>query len=107
MELSFLSRRRRHCVAWLKGVKLGYGEKNVYSSSFNGTILTSPPIQIGTSDFSIEYYGNAYGSGSGAPLLFNKTNIGTPNAPTYFQVYGLNLGRNALNWVTFGVPGWW
>lgn len=87
-----------------KGVKLGYGEKNVYSSSFNGTILTSPPIQIGTSDFSIEYYGNAYGSGSGAPLLFNKANIGTPNAPTYFQVYGLNLGRNALNWVTFGVP---
>lgn len=88
-----------------KGVKLGYGEKNVYSSSFNGTILTSPPIQIGTSDFSIEYYGNAYGSGSsGAPLLFNKVNIETPNAPTYFQVYGLNLGRNALNWVTFGVP---
>jgi len=87
-----------------KGVKLGYGEKNVYSSSFNGTILTSPPIQIGTSDFSIEYYGNAYGSGSGAPLLFNKANIGTPNAPTYFQVYGLYLGRNALNWVTFGVP---
>lgn len=87
-----------------KGVKLGYGEKNVYSSSFNGTILTSPPIQIGTSDFSIEYYGNAYGSGSGAPLLFNKANIGTPNAPTYFQVYGLYLGRNTLNWVTFGVP---
>lgn len=87
-----------------KGVKLGYGEKNVYSSSFNGTILTSPPIQIGTSDFSIEYYGNAYGSGSGAPLLFNKANIRTPNAPTYFQVYGLNLGRNALNWVTFRVP---
>lgn len=87
-----------------KGVKLGYGEKNVYSSSFNGTILTSPPIQIGTSDFSIEYYGNAYGLGSGALLLFNKANIGTPNAPIYFQVYGLNLGRNALNWVTFGVP---
>lgn len=88
-----------------KGVKLGYGEKNVYSSSFNGTILTSPPIQIGTSDFSIEYYGNAYGSGSGsAPLLFNKANLGTSNAPAYFQVYGLNLGRNALNWVTFSVP---
>lgn len=88
-----------------KGVKLGYGEKNVYSSSFNGTILASPPIQIGTSDFSIEYYGNAYGSGSGsAPLLFNKANLGTSNAPTYFQVYGLNLGRNALNWVAFGVP---
>lgn len=88
-----------------KGVKLGYGEKNVYSSSFNGTILTSPPIQIGTSDFSIEYYGNAYGLGGGsAPLLFNKANSGTSNAPAYFQVYGLNLGRNALNWVTFSVP---
>ena len=88
-----------------KGVKLGYGEKNVYSSSFNGTILASPPIQIGTSDFSIEYYGNAYGSGSGsAPLLFNKANLGTSNAPKYFQVYGLNLGRNALNWVVFSVP---
>lgn len=88
-----------------KGVKLGYGEKKVYSPSFNGTILTSSPIQIGTSDFSIEYYGNAYGSGSGsAPLLFNKANLGSSNAPTYFQVYGLNLGRNALNWVTFSVP---
>lgn len=87
-----------------KGVKLGYGEKNVYSPSFNGTILTSSPIQIGTSDFSIEYYGNAYGSGASAPLLFNKANLGTPNAPAYFQVYSLNLGRNALNWVTFSVP---
>lgn len=88
-----------------KGVKLGYGEKNVYSSSSNGTILTSLPIQIGTSDFSIEYYGNAYGSGgSSAPLLFNKASLGTPNAPTYFQVYGLTLGRNALNWVAFGIP---
>lgn len=88
-----------------KGVKLGYGEKNVYSPSFNGTILTSSPIQIGTSDFSIEYYGNAYGSGSSsAPLLFNKANLGTSNAPAYFQVYGLNLGRNALNLVTFSVP---
>lgn len=87
-----------------KGVKLGYGEKNVYSSSFNGTMLMSSPIQIGTSDFSIEYYGNAYGSGSTAPLLFNKANLGMSNAPTYFQVYGLTLGRNALNWVTFGVP---
>lgn len=88
-----------------KGVKLGYGEKNVYSSSFNGTMLMSSPIQIGTSDFSIEYYGNAYDSGSSpAPLLFNKANLGTSNAPTYFQVYGLTLGRNALNWVTFSVP---
>jgi hypothetical protein len=87
-----------------KGVKLGYGEKNVYSPSFNGTILTSSPIQIGTSDFSIEYYGNAYGSGSGAPLLFNRANLGSVSTSTYFQVYGLNLGRNALNWVTFSVP---
>lgn len=87
-----------------KGVKLGYGEKNVYSSSFNGTILTSPPIQIDTSDFSIEYYGNAYGSGSGAPLLFNRANLGSVSTSTYFQVYGLNLGRNDLNWVTFSVP---
>lgn len=88
-----------------KGVKLGYGEKNVYSSSFNGTMLMSSPIQIGTSDFSIEYYGNAYGSGSSStPLLFNKANLGTSNAPTYFQVHGLTLGRNALNWVTFSVP---
>lgn len=88
-----------------KGGKLGYGEKKVYSPSFNGTILTSSPIQIGTSDFSIEYYGNAYGSGSGsAPLLFNKANLGSSNAPAYFQVYGLNLGRNALNWVAFSVP---
>lgn len=87
-----------------KGVKLGYGEKNVYSSSFNGTMLMSSPIQIGTSDFSIEYYGNAYGSGSSAPLLFNRASLGSISTSTYFQVYGLTLGRNALNWVTFSVP---
>ena len=65
-------------------------KKNVYSSSFNGTILTSPPIQIGTSDFSIEYYGNAYGSGSSsAPLLFNKANLGTSNAPQLPEANGI------------------
>lgn len=89
-----------------RGVKLGYGETGVYSSTTSAKLLLSDPISIGTSDFTIEYYGNAYGSGSiSSPLLFNKASIGSAAISSYFQVYGLSLGKNNLNWVTFGIPG--
>ena len=88
-----------------QGVKMGYGEKNVYSPSFTGTALTSPQIPIGTSNFSIEYYGNAYGSGnSSSPLLINRATLGVIKNTSYFQVYGMRLGYNDLSWVTFSVP---
>jgi hypothetical protein len=88
-----------------QGVKMGYGDRNVYSSSFTGTALTSPQIPIGTSNFSIEYYGNAYGSGNGSsPLLINRATLGSIKNPSFFQVYGLRLGYNDLSWVTFSAP---
>lgn len=88
-----------------QGVKMGYGDNYIYTPSFTGKALTSPSIPIGTSDFSIEYYGNAYGSGSGStPLLVNRANLGSAGSSSYFRVYGLRLGYNGLNWVTFGIP---
>lgn len=88
-----------------RGVKLGYGETGVYSSTTPAKLLLSNPISIGTSDFTIEYYGNAYGSGSvSSPLLFNRSSLGASARSSYFQAYGLRLGENNLNWVTFGIP---
>lgn len=89
----------------LRGVKLGSGETGVYSSTTPAKLLLSNPISIGTSDFTIEYYGNAYGSGSvSSPLLFNRSSLGASAKSSYFQAYGLRLGENNLNWVTFGIP---
>lgn len=82
------------------GVKLGYEEKPQLSTST--TLSSNTPIPIGTSDFSIEYYGNAYGTGPGSQLLSNTSALGVGTG--YFNVYGLNLGNNSLNWVTFSIP---
>ncbi|WP_308502680.1 LamG-like jellyroll fold domain-containing protein [uncultured Alistipes sp.] len=80
-----------------RGSKFGYGDISTY--------LCSAGISLGVSDFSIEYWGNAYGSGNGAtPILFNKASFGSSSNPAYFQVYGTKLGQNNLNWVTFGIP---
>ena len=85
-----------------RGVKLGYGENPGLSTSTS--FFSNTPIPIGTSDFSIEYYGNAYGTGNGSSkMLFNKAGI-SASSSSYFQVYGLNLGTNTLNWVAFGIP---
>ena len=90
-----------------RGVKLGYGDTTtgIYASTTSIKRLLSDPIPIGTSDFSIEYYGNAYGSGTiYSPLLYNKASNGLFSSHQYLQVYGLRLGKNNLNWVVFGIP---
>lgn len=89
-----------------RGVKLGYGDTTgIYASTTSIKRLLSDPIPIGTSDFSIEYYGNAYGSGTiSSPLLYNKASNGLISSHQYLQVYGLSLGENNLNWVIFGIP---
>lgn len=82
------------------GVKLGYNESPTASTTKK---FTTPPISIGTSDFSIEYYGNAYGTGSiYSQLLSNSNTLGV--GVGYFNVYGINIGKNGLNWVTFKTP---
>lgn len=79
------------------GSKLGYGDI--------ATSFYSAGISLGVSDFSIEYWGNAYGSGNGATsVLFNRAAFGSSSNPAYFQVYGTKLGQNNLNWVAFGIP---
>lgn len=89
-----------------RGVKLGYGDTTgIYASTTSIKRLLSDPIPIGTSDFSIEYYGNAYGSGTiSSPLLYNKASNGLISSHQYLQVYGLTFGENNLNWVIFGIP---
>lgn len=80
-----------------RGSKFGYGNISTY--------FYSDEISLGVSDFSIEYWGNAYGSGNGStPILFNNSAFGSSSNPAYFQVYGTKLGQNNLNWVAFGIP---
>lgn len=80
-----------------RGSKFGYGNISTY--------FYSDEISLGVSDFSIEYWGNAYGSGNGStPILFNNSAFGSSSNPAYFQVYGTKLGQNNLNWVAFCIP---
>lgn len=74
-----------------RGVSIGYGENNVLGTNkFNMS-----PISIGTSDFTLEYFGNAYGSTMAVAnnFLF-QTGI--------IQVGASSLGRNDLYIVSLG-----
>lgn len=74
-----------------RGVSIGYGENNVTGTNkFN-----MPPISIGTSDFTLEYFGNAYGSTMAVAnnFLFQAGII---------QAGASNLGKNDLYIVSLG-----
>lgn len=74
-----------------RGVKLGYGENNV-----NGTNkFNMPPISIGTSDFTLEYFGNAYGSTMNVANNFLFQN-------GIIQAGASHLGKNDLHIVSLG-----
>lgn len=65
------------------GVKLGYDQHTPFASSIR---LVSEPIPIGTADFSLEFFGNSYGS-----------NIGSKHAPFIYaspQVVDLYIGSD-------------
>ena len=78
-----------------RGVKLGYME---VSSHPLATKFTIPPIQIGMSDFTFEYYGNAYGSAivSNSGLVFQQGIIYTGSLDIGFnEVYYVSLANIA------------
>lgn len=79
-----------------RGAKLGYGsvvEQNV-------TKFQLPPINIGTNDFSIEFYGNTYGSESAynSTILTEKI---LPYNEGYLSVYYNVLGQNGVKYILF------
>lgn len=82
-----------------KGVKMGY---NQHIDKSPLTSFKSPSMPIGTNDFTLEYFGNLYGSiKATSPLIFNA------NAPYAFSkgcllIYGTS--EFAVQWIIFESP---
>lgn len=82
-----------------KGVNIGK-EQNIDSSSI--TAFIGAPVPIGTGDFTLEYFGNAYwATKSKAPLIFNDSTHSTYSKGS-FLVYGDS--ELAIRWVLFEAP---
>lgn len=81
------------------GVNIG-DKQSVSSSSI--TAFISAPVPIGTSDFTLEYFGNAYWATSGnSPLIFNN-NSRYPYEKGSLLIYGDS--KVAVQWVLFEMP---
>lgn len=80
-----------------RGVKLGYGESPSVSSS---TKFTMPPVTIGLSDYSIEYFGNSIGS-IGSNPAYMKTSVGVRESGGILA-WGYEDGSNGVNIIRFG-----
>lgn len=82
-----------------KGVKMGY-DQHIDKTPL--TSFKSPSMPIGTNDFTLEYFGNLYGSiKATSPLIFNA------NAPYAFSkgcllIYG--APEFAVQWIMFESP---
>lgn len=75
------------------GVKLGYGQLLAATDIIK---YQSEAITIGMNNFSLEFYGNTYGSGSAdSPTLFNVEN------PAIFRIYMETLGANGIGRIDF------
>lgn len=82
-----------------KGVKMGY---NQYVDKSASTKFKSPSMPIGTNDFTLEYFGNAYwATTSKTPLIFNDSTHSTYSKGS-FLVYGNS--ELAIRWVLFEAP---
>lgn len=82
-----------------KGVNIGK-EQNIDSSSI--TAFIGAPVPIGTGDFTLEYFGNAYwATKSQTPLIFNDSTHSTYSKGS-FWVYGDS--ELAIRWVLFEAP---
>lgn len=82
-----------------KGVKMGY---NQYVDESASTMFKSPSMPIGTNDFTLEYFGNAYwATKSKTPLIFNDSTHSTYSKGS-FLVYGDS--ELAIRWVLFEAP---
>lgn len=74
-----------------RGVKLGENQ-----SPTAATKLVSKGLPIGVDDFSIEFYGNSYGSaGYGYPAIFSNTK------PVDWQTYAKSFGENGIQTVFY------
>lgn len=81
------------------GVNIG-DKQSVSLSSI--TAFISAPVPIGTSDFTLEYFGNAYWATSGnSPLIFNN-NSRYPYDKGSLLIYGDS--KVAVQWVLFEMP---
>lgn len=82
-----------------KGVNIGK-EQNIDSSSI--TAFIGAPVPIGTGDFTLEYFGNAYwATKSTTPLIFNDSTHSIYSKGS-FLVYGDS--KLAIRWVLFEAP---
>ena len=81
------------------GVNIG-DRQSVSLSSITAFICA--PVPIGTSDFTLEYFGNAYWATSGnSPLIFNN-NSRYPYGKGCLLIYGDS--KVAVQWVLFEMP---
>nr|WP_122121091.1 LamG-like jellyroll fold domain-containing protein [Alistipes megaguti] len=78
-----------------RGVRLGYTQRPSAPSTLKFTL---GPIHIGTDDFSIEFWGNTYGSNSfyQPAVFFNNAGDGT------FSISTMPAGTNGVEYVYFG-----
>lgn len=84
-----------------RGVKLGY-EQSIMSAST--TKFVSAPISIGISDFSIEFYGNTYGSYTNKnPSISNQSQPYTYGEGCLL-VYQTESGVGGIEWMIFEKP---
>lgn len=82
-------------------VGVNIGDKQSLSLS-SITAFISAPVPIGTSDFTLEYFGNAYWATSGnSPLIFNN-NSRYPYGKGSLLIYGDS--KVAVQWVLFEMP---
>lgn len=82
-----------------EGVNIGE-EQYINSSSI--TAFIGAPVPIGTSDFTLEYFGNAYwATSSNSPLIFNN-NSRYPYGKGCLLIYGDS--KVAVQWVLFEMP---
>lgn len=82
-----------------KGVKMGYGQ-SITSNSV--TALIGSPVPIGTGDFTLEYFGNSYGSTTVySSFMFNAAHRDIYSRGSLF-VY--SISRKGIGWILFEKP---
>lgn len=82
-----------------KGVKMGYGQ-SITSNSV--TALIGSPVPIGTGDFTLEYFGNSYGSTTAySSLMFNAAHRDIYSRGSLF-VY--SISGKGIGWIVFEKP---
>lgn len=82
------------------GVKLGYVQ---VAGRSNTTGFIANSIPIGTEDFSIEFFGNSFGSGYYDSSIMMNKGVGIYDKRSFY-VYNTSPDTNGLSWVLFEKP---